>query len=195
MKKKRVENCWWVVYSHAPRTWESDHHNLRATFLNKDSTIVLTDSIVHTMDTFGDHREGIFLVLGDHITVDILCIQDILTSAICRLQVHTNLTIYTELTDRVGRENEESVERHRTQVVCGGFLSPPLKPLWGIRGDSAMGGCDDFSIVHPPEFFILSQRSCIISTTSSWLIVSSSHRTLSRVVYISPLDMQRINFS
>jgi len=134
------------------------NHNLCFTFLNKDRTIVLTDSIVYTIHSFSDHRPGIFLMLGDHITVHILATKEFLTSAICRLKVYTNLTINTKLIGEGGK-NEESVERHRTQVVCGGFLSPPLKPLWGITEDSATGGCVDFLTVHSPWFFILYLRT------------------------------------
>lgn len=122
------------------------HHNLRATFLDKDSTIVLTDSIVYTLHTFSDNLPGIIVVLGDHITIHIVATQKFLSSVICGFQTHTNLTINTEFTDRVFRENEKSEERHLIEVVCGGLLSPPLNPLWSITRQNTSEGCADFWI-------------------------------------------------
>ncbi len=121
---------------------------------------MLKHSIVATVDRFRYNRPGILIVLRDHITVHILSMAALVASAICTLQIHTNVTINTELTDGINREDEQSVERH---------------------GDHNGGGLrEQFIVVLRTGFY---QRSWKSSFISLWSILGSFHITPSGVFF------------
>jgi hypothetical protein len=79
---------------------------------NANPPILFADSVITTVNRFRYNRPRIFLMLGDHVTVNIISTAALIASTICTLQTHANQTIYAEFVIGVCRENEEGEVRH-----------------------------------------------------------------------------------